>query len=245
MHAQLSARLTLSLIIALVILSAVIITAITAITSAKAQLDGFATPTAVTTTAIAGPSSSRSLSSGKQFSAVLTGDNEVPQVDTEAMGRIKLTANSQQNALDYQISISNLNGVVTGAHIYRGSMGTNGPIVADLNIGGSTFAGASASASAGGGSATTSTSIGGTITSADLKGPLSGKQIPDLIRLMQDGKGYVNVHTGQNTNGEIRGQLKILSSLNTANQGIKSSASTGASATASTSPSASASATAP
>ena len=91
----------------------------------------------------------------------------------------------------------------------------------------------------------TSTSIGGTITSADLKGPLSGKQISDLIRLIQDGKAYVNVHTDQNPNGEIRGQLKPSSSSNTANQGIQSSASTGASTTASASPSASASATAP
>ncbi|HEY6884606.1 MAG TPA: CHRD domain-containing protein, partial [Nitrososphaeraceae archaeon] len=126
----------------------------------------------------------------------------------------------------------------------RGSVGTNGPIVADLkNIGGdssSAFAGASASASAGnGGSAMTSTSIGGTITSADLKGPLSGKQVSDLIKLIQDGKAYFNVHTDQNTNGEIRGQLKPLSSSsNTASEAA-------ASAIGSTSPSASASATAP
>lgn len=247
MYAQLSARLTLSLII---ITLAIISTLITTITYVKAQLDGFDTTTAATVTAIAGQSFSKSPSSEKQFSTVLTGDNEVPPVNTDATGRIKLTTNSQQNALDYELSISNLNGIVTGAHIHRGSVGTNGPIVADLkNIGGgssSAFAGASASASAGnGGSAMTSTSIGGTITSADLKGPLSGKQVFDLIRLIQDGKAYVNVHTDQNPNGEIRGQLKPSSSSNTANQGIQSSASTGASTTASASPSASASATAP
>jgi CHRD domain-containing protein len=232
MYAQLSARLTLSLIITLAIISTLIIT----ITYVKAQLDGFGTTTAATLTAIAGQSFSKSPSSEKQFSAVLTGDNEVPPVNTDAAGRIKLTTNSQQNALDYELSISNLNGIVTGAHIHRGSVGTNGPIVADLkNIGG-----ASAYASAGnGGSAMTSTSIGGTITSADLKGPLSGKQISDLIRLIQDGKAYVNVHTDQKPNGEIRGQLKPLStSSNTASEA-------GASTMASTSPSASASATAP
>jgi hypothetical protein len=54
----------------------------------------------------------------------------------------------------------------------------------------------------------TSTSVSGTITSVDLKGPLAGKQIADLIRLIEDGKAYVNVHTHQNSNGEIRGQLK-------------------------------------
>jgi hypothetical protein len=241
MYLQQSTRLALSLIIALAILSAAVTTAITTIKSARAQLWSFATPAAAT--AIAGPSSSSS-SSGKEFSARLTDDNEVPPVDTDATGRIKLTANSQQDALDYQLSISNLNGVVTSAHIHRGNVGTNGPIVASLNIRG-TFAGASASASADGGSAMTSTSTGGTITSADLKGPLAGKKVSDLIQLIEDGKTYVNVHTKQNSNGEIRGQLKSLSSSDTANEDDGSSASTGASATASTSPSASASSTAP
>lgn len=73
-------------------------------------------------------------------------------------------------------------------------MGKNGPIVANLNIG-STFVGAAAFASGGGGSTMTSTSTGGTITSADLKGSLAGKQVSDPIRLIEDGKAYVNVHT--------------------------------------------------
>jgi hypothetical protein len=242
MHVQRSIKLTLIIIIALAILSAALTAAITTIKSTRAQLEGFATPAAVTATAIAGPSSS-STSSGKEFSARLSGDQEVPPVDIDATGRIKLTASSQDDALAYQLSLSDINGVATSAHIHRGSVGTNGPIVANLNIHG-VFAGASASASAGDGSAMTSTSTGGTITSADLKGPLSGKQISDLIRLIEDGKAYVNVHTKQNPNGEIRGQLKS-SSSDTANDGIESSASTGASSTASTSPSASASATAP
>ncbi|MFL6359903.1 MAG: CHRD domain-containing protein [Nitrososphaeraceae archaeon] len=243
MHVQQqSTRLTLSLIIALTILSAAITTTvITTIKSTRAQLEDFATPAAVTATATAGQSSS---SSGKEFSARLTGDKEVPPVDTDATGRIRLTANSQQDVLDYRLSVSNLNGVATGAHIHRGSAGTNGPIVANLNIRG-TFAGASASASAGGGSAMTSTSTGGTITSADLKGPLAGKQVSDLIKLIEDGKAYVNVHTRQHTNGEIRGQLTSLSSSDTANEDDTGSSLSGASATASTSPSASASATAP
>jgi hypothetical protein len=234
---QQSTRLTLPLIIALAILSAAVTTAITTIKSTRAQLEGFATPAAVTATATTGPSSS---SSAKEFSARLTGDKEVPPVDTDATGRIRLTANSQQDALDYQLSVSNLNGVATGAHVHRGSAGTNGPIVANLNIRG-TFAGASASASAGDGSAMTSTSTGGTITSADLKGPLAGKQVSDLIQLIEDGKAYVNIHTRQHPNGEIRGQLTSTTSSETGNENDGSLAS----ATVSTSPSASASATAP
>jgi hypothetical protein len=145
--------------------------------------------------------------SGKHFSAVFTGDNEVPPVNTDATGKIKLFVNPQQSTLDYQFSISDLNGVVTGAHIHKGSIGTNGPVVATLKTG-NTFAGASASTSGTDGGGSTSTSVSGTITSADLKGPLAGKQVTDLIQLIEDGKAYVNVHTHQNSNGEIRGQLK-------------------------------------
>jgi len=209
MQAQLSTRVTLFLILGLTSLAIVIITA----TNANAQLDGLTGSAAVSATAaMAGSSSSSSSSltsavSGKHFSAVLTGDNEVPPVNTDATGKIKLFVNPQQNTLDYQLSISNLNGAVTGAHIHKGSIGTNGPVVATLKTG-NTFAGASASTSGTDGGGSTSTSVSGTITSADLKGPLAGKQVTDLIRLIEDGKAYVNVHTHQNSNGEIRGQLK-------------------------------------
>lgn len=240
MHVHLPASLTLSLVIiglAIVMTS----TTITTITSAKAQLHSSSTPpAAITAIAVVGPSSSSSSSlSGDQFSARLSGDNEVPQVNTDATGRIRLVVNSQQDALDYQISLSNLNGIVTGAHIHSGGSGINGPIVANLNVHGA-FASASAGGG-GGGSATTSTSTGGTVTSADLKGPLAGKQISGLIKLIEDGKAYVNVHTDKNPDGEIRGQLAP-----STNEDIDTSTSTGASATASsTSPSASASATVP
>jgi Cu/Zn superoxide dismutase len=236
MHVYLPASLTLSLVI--IGLAIVMTSTITTITSAKAQLhSSSAPPAAITAIAVVGPSSSSS--SGDQFSARLSGDNEVPPVNTDATGRIRLVVNSQQDPLDYQISLSNLNGIVTGAHIHSGGSGTNGPIVANLNVHG-TFASASAGGG-GGGSASTSTSTGGTIASADLKGPLAGKQISDLIKLIEDDKAYVNVHTDQNPDGEIRGQLAP-----STNEEIDTSTSTGASATASsTSPSASASATAP
>ena len=201
-----STKFTLSIIIALAILYATATVAFSIAKPTHAQLEQFATPVTASARASAGSSSSSS-TSDKEFSARLTGSKEVPPVDTDATGRVRLTATSQQDVLDYQLSVSNLNGVVTGAHIHRGSTRTNGPVVANLNIGG-TFA----SASAGDGSASASTSSGGTITSADLKGPLVGKQVSDLIKLIEDGKAYVNVHTRQHPNGEIRGQLTSSSS---------------------------------
>jgi hypothetical protein len=43
--------------------------------------------------------------------------------------------------------------------------------------------------------------------STDLQGPLAGKQIFDLVNIIKNGQAYVNVHTDQNQNGEIRGQI--------------------------------------
>jgi CHRD domain len=224
-----SSHLTLCLIIAFAILCAPAALAFGTVKSTQAELEHIIRPVTTGATATAGTSSSpssSSTSSDKEFSARLTGGKEVPPVDTDATGRIRLAAKSQ-DALDYQISLSNLNGVVTGAHIHRGSTGTNGPVVANLNIGG-----AFASASAGDGSASASTSSGGTTTSSDLKGPLAGKHVSDLIKLIEDGNAYANVHTRQHPNGEIRGQLSSSSSSDVDN-GISASSSGGASATAS------------
>jgi len=49
----------------------------------------------------------------------------------------------------------------------------------------------------------------GKITSSDLQGPLADKQISDLVNIIKSGGAYVNVHTQQNQNGEIRGQTSF------------------------------------
>ncbi len=59
----------------------------------------------------------------------------------------------------------------------------------------------------------------GTITAADLTGPMAGKTIADLITELRSGNSYVNVHTddgagganrgaGDFPDGEIRGQIR-------------------------------------
>jgi CHRD domain len=47
----------------------------------------------------------------------------------------------------------------------------------------------------------------GTITSAKLEGPLTGKHLTDLINMINNRDAYVNVHTQANPKGEIRGQM--------------------------------------
>ncbi len=47
----------------------------------------------------------------------------------------------------------------------------------------------------------------GSFTSNDPVGPLKGKQMSDLVKLINDGQAHANVHTQTNPMGEIRGQL--------------------------------------
>lgn len=47
----------------------------------------------------------------------------------------------------------------------------------------------------------------GNITKGDLRGPMQGKDISDLITLMGNGSAYVNIHTDKYPKGAIRGQI--------------------------------------
>ena len=45
---------------------------------------------------------------------------------------------------------------------------------------------------------------------AMLEGPLAGKALEtDLVKAIQSGEAYVNVHTADNPNGAIRGQITV------------------------------------
>jgi hypothetical protein len=116
------------------------------------------------------------------FTAKLTGKDEVPPVNTQATGTAQFQLSSDGKEINYDLTTTNLNGFMM-AHIHQGKAGENGQPVAPLQMG------------------------KGKITSSDLQGPLAGKQISDLVDLMKNGGAYTNVHTQQNQNGEIRGQI--------------------------------------
>jgi CHRD domain len=54
----------------------------------------------------------------------------------------------------------------------------------------------------------------GNIIANMLEGSMTGKQIANLTTVMENGETYVNVHTQQNPNEEIRGQIMMSNSTN-------------------------------
>jgi hypothetical protein len=116
------------------------------------------------------------------LTAKLAGNNEVPPVNTQATGMAQFQLSAGGKELNYDLNTTNLPGFMM-AHIHQGKAGENGQPVAPLSMG------------------------KGKITSSDLKGPLAGKQLSDLVDLMKSGGAYANIHTQQHQDGEIRGQI--------------------------------------
>lgn len=129
------------------------------------------------------------------FFANLNGSEEVPPVDTRANGLIKFKVSSDGRRIGYKLTVNNLANF-TQAHIHLGHRGTNGPVVAFLF--GPVDPGISVNKGV----------VEGVITANDLVGPLERASIIDLLRLMRTGRAYVNAHTAQHPDGEIRGQIK-------------------------------------
>lgn len=132
----------------------------------------------------------------QEFDAILTSAAEVPPVQSSASGFAELEVEEGSDNMEYGIIAINID-KVTKAHIHQGSSSEAGPVVATL-FNASTPTGP-----------TSGELTDGFITSANLEGPLQGKQLSDLIALMQNGQAYVNVHTEQNPDGEIRGTIEV------------------------------------
>ncbi|WP_134703028.1 CHRD domain-containing protein [Ammoniphilus sp. YIM 78166] len=130
----------------------------------------------------------------QNFFARLRGSEEVPPVATAARGRSFFRLSRDGRRLRFILEVENIRRA-TEAHIHLGRRGENGPVVVFL------FGPIQRGVTVGRGV------VRGTITRADLVGPLAGRSLAALIREMRRGNAYVNVHTVQNPPGEIRGQI--------------------------------------
>jgi len=136
------------------------------------------------------------LAQNEKFNAKLSGQEEVPPVQTTASGMAWFKP--MQDKVWFKLNVTNMQGV-TQAHIHTGKQDENGPPVVTLY------------------KSDTPQPINGklaygNITANLLEGPMKGKQISDLATAMSNGSTYVNVHTEKYPNGEIRGQIMIANS---------------------------------
>lgn len=145
-------------------------------------------------------------SQGDNYTAQLLGTSEVPSRTTPASGEAAFQVSPDGQSLTYTITVRDIANVTMG-HIHLGAIGTNGdivlPLVPPTPVG----------------SGPSSGIIGqGTLTAAQLTGPLQGQPFGALIAQMDAGNAYVNIHTATGASparlmagdlppGEIRGQV--------------------------------------
>jgi CHRD domain len=128
------------------------------------------------------------------YDAILSGQNEVPPVQSNATGKAEFTE-IFNDTITYRI---NLTGIfaATGAHIHAGQEGENGEVVVELMTD-----------STKNNDVSYGMTIRGNLSDSSLKGPMQGKTLEDLVAAINSGETYVNIHTAEHPDGEIRGQL--------------------------------------
>lgn len=126
----------------------------------------------------------------KNFRAALSGENEVPAVESDGSGMTALRETG--SGVAYLNVVQRLEGVVQG-HIHLGDADENGPVVAFVY------------------GPTDPVNVSGTLSSGVISEvDLVAGTISDLDDVMNGGFAYVNLHTMANPGGEIRGQVEPL-----------------------------------
>lgn len=134
-----------------------------------------------------------------KFKARLTGDHEIPPVNTTAAGNAKLTFKGFKVKEDGMVSRINVTDItnVTAAKIYLGLNTEIGQPIVDLL------------SSAKQNKTTNALIIKTEIKPTDFEGSMSGKTMDDLKNEMIMGITYIDISTSEHPNGELRGQIKV------------------------------------
>ncbi|MGM0776068.1 MAG: CHRD domain-containing protein [Bacillota bacterium] len=137
----------------------------------------------------------------EKFIAKLRGKNEVPPVKTEAFGVAKFISNKHCTKIKFHLEVNDIENFVQ-AHIHFGARDVNGPVLVFL------FGADLMTLEEQNGISTRRGIITGIITDKDIvENNVGVDDVNELLKLMQKEQTYVNAHTEQNPDGEIRGQI--------------------------------------
>ena len=138
------------------------------------------------------------------FAAILTGKEEVPEVDTldTALATFQFNNNNKDDDdkkedLKYSVKVTDTD-KIKEVQIHTGKPNEKGDVVAELYK-----------------SEIPSGEVIGNLTdgkirSNDLKGPLQGKNTQELVRKIEKGEAYVDIRTEDKPKGKVRGKIKKL-----------------------------------
>ena len=132
-----------------------------------------------------------------KYKAKLKGVSIIPPVNTSAAGLADV--NIRNDSLDWKLNVTGITDP-TMAHIHMGKKGVNGPIVVDL-LKSPKFE-----------NTTERMIITGKINASDLQGPMKGKTFADIESAIKARKTvglYVDLHTKNHPDGELRGTVRI------------------------------------
>lgn len=126
---------------------------------------------------------SLALAAPMSFSVPLNGAEQVPPVQTKGACAARLTYDPDTRQVTWNVTCGDLSSPVTMAHFHVGTAGNNGKPVVWL------------------------TKVGSTSTA--IEGPIKGESTltPDEAKDFVAGNLYINVHTKDHPNGEVRGQV--------------------------------------
>jgi len=141
------------------------------------------------------------------FSAALSGYQEVPPVFSGASGNFSLSISSGGTSATYRLSYTGFTSPVLQAHIHFGPQPTNGGIIIFLcDNTGHAPAGTPLCPPSPGGTVT------GTLTSAGVRSVtgqgIAAGNFAGLLGAIEHGDAYANVHSTAFPAGEIRGWLR-------------------------------------
>jgi hypothetical protein len=115
---------------------------------------------------------------GNNFSANLSGANEVPPADPDGAGTARISTDDATNRVCVRLEVRNI-APVTAAHIHRGRAGVNGPPVITLDAPDD--------------------------DDSDDCDDVADSLLDEIKRSPAD--FYVNIHTAEHPEGAIRGQI--------------------------------------